>query len=278
MRNKPTLLSTLILFMIFLGFQSCEDDPSMQNQEEVNLVTRTLEIATPMDDIMLPVGTKVTAISESKMEIELPYDFKFLLYNEDDGISYSRFGGYSCTCSGSNSCKSFYNDKAGYGCLQNSCTGSCTGTPTGGNENKIVYGILNTKSDNLLGENFIESGNLTHKGLEIFFNNIAREKILNFTDFAYSNSNFKNSSQLLQEKGEDFGTYVILQYQGISFSTIIPDFDAANQVINLQKGPSISCAGNNGCNCIKDKICFLGQCVYTCEGCTTCTISADEKK
>lgn len=272
------LVSIVLIAVLSFSFQSCEDDQTLQDQtQELKSISRILEVETALNDIMLPVGTKISALSDSEMEIELPGDFKFLLFDAKEGISYSKFGGYSCTCSSSGSCTSFYNDRVGYGCLQSTCSGSCTGKPTGGDKYKLAYGIVNTTSKELLGEKFVASGNLTRKGMELFLNNVAKDKILEFTDIAFSTSDFKNSSELLEVKGEEFATNIVLQYLGISFSTIVPEFDNNSQFIKFQKGPTVSCAGSNGCSCEQDKTCFLGQCVYTCNGCTTCTISADKK-
>jgi hypothetical protein len=37
------------------------------------------------------------------------------------------FGTYTCICSANNACQVFYADGLGFGCLQSSCSGSCTG-------------------------------------------------------------------------------------------------------------------------------------------------------
>ncbi len=246
---------------------------------EENLSFTILEQETKLgDDLILPEGSKINFISESQIDIELPPNFKFLLFDERDGVSYSSKGSYSCTCSAQNSCKVFYNPREGFGCLQNSCTGSCTGTPSGGGGIKRIYGTVNTQSNDLLGDNFTKSGHLTHKGYEIFFKEIVYKKLNDFFKFAFSENDFKNSTDLIANKGEESVTNVVLQYMGISFSAIVPNFDneSDNQLINFTRGPSISCTGNNGCNCTKDKFCILGNCVYFCDGCTTCTMTVKQ--
>lgn len=272
--------SLFILCILTIAMISCEnesDNPGDFQGEQIQ--TRIVEEQTRIDDILLPKGTKVSIVSDTQIDIELPSNFEFLLYDDKDGVRFSKFGSYSCACSAKNSCKVFYNPSVGYGCLQNSCTGSCTGTPTSGDIKKPVYGIINNTSSELLGEKFTSAGHLTPRGYEIFFEYIAKEKLMEFFDFAFIGSDYKNGTELIAEKGKESTTHVVLQYKGISFSAVVPNFDEhkENQMIDFQRGPSISCAGNNGCSCSQDKTCFLGNCVYYCDGCTTCTMTVDEK-
>ena len=287
MKNiKILTVFIIVLFSALLVLNSCEDEQIEANTQEANLGSRILEVETPMDDILLPSGTKINILSDSRIDIELPENFQFLLFNEKDGVSFSRFGSYSCTCSAQNSCKVFYNSSVGYGCLQNSCTGSCTGKPsegiiftTRGDAIKSAYGIINNKSNSLLGEKFVQSGNLTHKGYDIFLEYVAKEKLNEFFEFAFSNSDFKNGEELISNRGQESTSQVVLQYKGISFSAVVPNFDNEidSQIINFQRGASVFCLGSNGCSCTKDKKCILGNCVYYCDGCTTCTMIVNEK-
>lgn len=80
--------------------------------------------------IILPAGTKL-CITPDNMEIrvELPEGYAFL----SKEISFTEkalpvFASYACYCSVvNNACQVFYADGLGFGCLQSSCTGSCTG-------------------------------------------------------------------------------------------------------------------------------------------------------
>lgn len=80
--------------------------------------------------IMLPVGSKVCITANNlEVRVELPEGFAFLSKDEnamERTLPY--FGTYACYCSGQGSaCNVFYADGLGFGCLQSSCTGSCTG-------------------------------------------------------------------------------------------------------------------------------------------------------
>jgi hypothetical protein len=80
--------------------------------------------------IILPAGTKL-CISPDNLEvrIELPAGYAFLSRE----ISFTEkalpvFATYACYCSVvNNACQVFYAEDLGFGCLQSSCTGSCTG-------------------------------------------------------------------------------------------------------------------------------------------------------
>ncbi len=275
---KTILRISMILVVALTFLLSCNKGELIHKNksDEINSLM-ILDKETALDDIILPVGSIISMVSESQIDIELPPNFEFLLFHEKDGVSYSNSGSYSCTCSAKNSCKVIYSESFGYGCLQNSCTGTCTGKPGGMDDNKIIYGVINTTYTDLVADNFSESGNLNKKGYEIFFNMVAKEKLIDFFDFAFSQNVYKNSTELIQHKGEQSITYVTLQYKGITFSAPVPNFDhvADKQLINFKTGLRVSCVGNNECRCIKDQYCLLGNCVYYCDGCKTCEMIVD---
>ncbi len=80
--------------------------------------------------MMLPAGSKLCITKDNlEVRVELPDGFAFLSKDEnamERTLPY--FGTYACYCSGQGSaCNVFYGDGLGFGCLQSSCTGSCTG-------------------------------------------------------------------------------------------------------------------------------------------------------
>lgn len=80
--------------------------------------------------IVLPVGTKLCITNDNmEVRVELPQGFAFLSKNENAvERTLPVFATYACYCSGGGSaCNVFYADGMGFGCLQSSCTGSCTG-------------------------------------------------------------------------------------------------------------------------------------------------------
>lgn len=80
--------------------------------------------------IILPVGTKLCMTKDNlEVRVELPDGFAFLSGNENAlERTLPIYATYGCYCSGGGSaCNVFYADGLGFGCLQSSCTGSCTG-------------------------------------------------------------------------------------------------------------------------------------------------------
>ena len=78
--------------------------------------------------IMLPVGTKLCIPKdESEVRVELPADYTFSTKEQGKAAPFV-FATYTCLCSQSGStCQIFFAEGMGFGCLQSSCSGSCTG-------------------------------------------------------------------------------------------------------------------------------------------------------
>jgi hypothetical protein len=92
--------------------------------------------------IVLPAGTKLCfTTDELEIRVTLPDGFAF---STKAGVDKAApvYATYRCDCSQQgSSCKVFYADGLGFGCLQSSCTGSCTGhfTYHGYTVDKVVY-------------------------------------------------------------------------------------------------------------------------------------------
>ena len=80
--------------------------------------------------IILPAGTKLCFTTDNlAVRVELPSGYVFLSkempFTEK---ALPVFATYACYCSVvNNACQVFYAEDLGFGCLQSSCTGSCTG-------------------------------------------------------------------------------------------------------------------------------------------------------
>ncbi len=83
--------------------------------------------------MVLPVGTRLCFTKdELEIRVTLPVGFTFITKGETSKLL-PIYATYTCACSAAGSaCKVFYADGLGFGCLQSSCTGSCTG--------KFTYG------------------------------------------------------------------------------------------------------------------------------------------
>ncbi len=94
--------------------------------------------------MVLPAGTRLCVTSNQlEVSVELPEGFGFTtaggVATESSGLP---FATYTCYCSnGGSPCNVFYSETLGFGCLQNSCPGSCTGkfTYKGYSLDKVIY-------------------------------------------------------------------------------------------------------------------------------------------
>jgi hypothetical protein len=80
--------------------------------------------------IILPVGTKLCITTDNlEVRVELPNGYAFL--SKEMSMTERAlpvFATYACYCSVvNNACQVFYAEGLGFGCLQSSCTGACTG-------------------------------------------------------------------------------------------------------------------------------------------------------
>lgn len=80
--------------------------------------------------ILLPVGTKLCITNDNlEVRVELPTGYAFL--SKEMSMTERTlpvFATYACYCSVvNNACQVFYAEGLGFGCLQSSCTGACTG-------------------------------------------------------------------------------------------------------------------------------------------------------
>ncbi len=93
--------------------------------------------------IILPAGTKLCITTDNlEVRIELPAGYAFL--SKDLPFTERAlpvFATYACYCSVvNNACQVFYMEGMGFGCLQSSCTGACTGkfTYKGYSVNRVI--------------------------------------------------------------------------------------------------------------------------------------------
>ena len=76
--------------------------------------------------IVLPIKTKLCFSADNlEIRIELPAGYAFLVKGTNKVLP--AWATYTCLCSANNACQVFYTSSLGFGCLQSSCSGSCTG-------------------------------------------------------------------------------------------------------------------------------------------------------
>jgi hypothetical protein len=92
--------------------------------------------------LVLPIGTKLCFSSDNlEIRVELPVGHNFW-----SNKALPIYATYTCNCSASGSaCQVFYAEGLGFGCLQSSCSGSCTGKFT--YKGYTVEKVISTKSE-----------------------------------------------------------------------------------------------------------------------------------
>ena len=281
--KKKIFLSVFIFVLSFTTLIiSCNKD---ENQISSEVTKFTLKETTLLgNEINLPTGTKwfYTNKTHNEVEFELPDGYKFLQHNETTGEFkiVAGGGGYSCTCSSGGSCTTFYNKDLGYGCLQSTCGGSCTGANSKINYNLVIEGIVYTDNGMIDAKTF-QKASLSEKGKKgIFTVPEFRKQIKKTYDLVYKNLSKPNFSDANFETKIDQNKYVVAKTYLYSFELglIIPnDSNLKNIMPNLQTmkladapKSGICIGGTTGCKLEKDGL--FGYVAYYCTGCTTCTM------
>ena len=269
-----TLLSKSAILGALLLFLSCTND-GPHSSEPLDQNTRVLTEVAALGEFPLPVGSTVVDTGSS-LEIMLPGTLSFLMQDASGKVFQSPRAEYTCTCSGTNSCKTFYAEGE-YGCLHSSCTGSCTGTPSDAEKVVKWLGIVDMAKDVVVSSMPGSDAYLTAEGRQLFFEQFASKPLNDFAEFVYKPSGYKSTQDILNSVGPVGITKVELSLYGINFVMDVPFFENdESQLITVKSGPSVSCSGTDACTCEKKSKGAFGYRIYWCEGCSSCTISVIE--
>lgn len=286
MKNK-LIYTALIIFVLSLSINiiSCNDNTDDINYNKVKRETLTNKTLLG-SNIYLPKNTKwfYTNKDHNEVEFELPKGFKFLLFDEKEGAFSlaDSGGGYSCTCSESGSCTTFYNKDVGYGCLQSNCTGSCTGKRTKSLSASRIEGVvfiendkIDTKTDEMAS--LSDLGKVGIFKIEEFGNEIKKGY-----DLLYKHIDKPNFNSELSKMNSTKFVFAQTYLYGVELGLVIPKDPKISKFLpNLRLasledagGPKgCSCSGTSGGNCKLEKEGLFGYTVYYCKGCTTCTMN-----
>ena len=277
------LFKFISIISIFVLYACNVDDNSFSIQKEI-LSERTLL----GNNIYLPAGTYWYHTNKDKTEVkfELPDGYIFMIKNHNTGKFYSSntAGGYSCTCTGTGSCTTFYTKDMGYGCLQNNCNQSCNGKKSLHASNEEIVGVLNVKNDLLDSDLNHERASLSAEGVEGFLEmENVKEEIKRTYDIIYkyvqapdfNNPNFEN-----QLNAEQY-TFAKVMLYGMELGIIIPNDpglqDLFPSMITVPIGDmnkTCNCInGSQGGNCELKKKGLFNYVAYYCSGCTTCSMN-----
>lgn len=282
------LIFALLFLTLIIGCNNDNEISLDENQENLTHSKTLIEPTLIGNEILLPEGTQWRFTDESHGEVDftLPEGFEFLLFNErTNELKISPIGGgYSCTCSGDKSCTTFYNKDLGYGCLQSSCTGSCTGKNSKLSSEFTVEGILYTANNSIDAVAPNHKASLSNKGKELLFETERfQEEIKKTYDVIYKYStkpDFSDKNLIQKIDGKKY-TFAKTYLYGFDLALLIPNDKSLNELMpNLQKiaivdGPkSCDCSGGSeGGNCKLEKKGLFGYVAYYCNGCTTCTMN-----
>lgn len=286
--KKATLGVSLLVLASIVYFVSCRKGSSTvqeNNHTEENLLSTKAHLGA---NVYLPAGTKWRYVKKDSSEVKftLPDGYAFLQVTEKTGSielnpDPDPGGGYSCTCSGKNSCKTFYNSDTGYGCLHSDCTGTCTGKAT--TASGRILGVLSKENDHLqFAVDVSKKASLSAEGMKAFFQlPEVRAQIKKNYDFVYKNlpkPDFENIDPANLPSGYFMGKFSLM---GVEIGLVLPKDEgllkARPELRSAMMNPaptSCACSGTpGGDNCKLHKDCLLGYCAYYCDGCQTCTMN-----
>ena len=236
------------------------------------------------DQIYLPIGTKCFFTDTDRHEVvfKLPKGYAFLLRNSETGASKISIegGGHSCTCTGGGSCTTFYNDDISYGCLQNTCTGSCVGKKTKSKSLEHIEGILSLDNTRIDKKIISENASLSDIGKATFFSlKEVQEELKRTYDLVYKHIPkpiFRDLNFETEKKYVFAKTYLY----GFEIGLILPNDPELKKwmpglkVMSLSEASKLcKCSGISGTVCKLKKAGLFGYEAYYCSGCTTCEMN-----
>ena len=260
-------------------------DPTNDTFKQVDVLKYPLKV--PNSDITLPIGTKVFINdSNSEIQVELPEGHSFFSDTKASSTTAPNktlpvivLGSYTCKCTGNDSrCNVFYVSVGGFGCLHNSCTGSCSGEFVTLKEMSIE-GVIDHKNATVQTSlrQIGKSASMTPAGKQQFFNSPAVQmEIIKKHETLFKGMPMPDLSRLAWDKSLQ-QEYVYAKYYlyGVSFYIVAPK-------MALQDSPEVekiditantcTCPGSGTCTIQKRGI--LGMTVHWCEGdCDACVMS-----
>ncbi len=256
--------------------------------KQVNILQSPLKV--PETNIVLPKGSKIYIDdAATEIRVELPEGYAFFTNQRisPDNVSkkvlpYINLGSYTCECSSKEGrCSVFHLSVGGFGCLHNSCEGTCTGkfiTP----ENFLIEGVIDYSagSTNVAPRSTDKQASLSGQGKQHFFDNpVVQKAVLATYQSLYKNSAAPDLESILADtRLQQEYAYAKYALYGVDFYLIVPRKTLEHvpevELIDIAEG-KCSCSKPGVGNCRKEKRSLIGiVTVYWCEGdCTSCVLS-----
>ena len=283
-------LSVMVFLLLFIA--GCKKKNARTPSEETEttqnhlLTTKSAQIGN--SSIHIPAGTSYYfSKDKSTVYFELPPGYSF--FAPDDGQStvidseplpVSPIGKYKCVCSGGGTCTVFYQeDIGGFGCVHNSCTGSCTGSFSTTKEKQIT-GILNMDNEDVSARNdqtFIPASFQEGKLADFFEQPIVQQKIAEQYAFIYKKVKVPDFNTFQAKRDGSGYKFIKSRLYGVTFYLLAPDaiseLSREISVIDADKASCACTAGSSGTCTLKTKG-ILGYKAYWCEGsCNGCELT-----
>ena len=298
------LFSFLTISALSLLLFTCEregTEPLTEQEADLQTSISREVLTTPrafVEGVAFPIGTRLAPDGDGGLAYTLPTGYRHLWIQSTTGLTKlgGVAGGYTCSCSKKGSCTVFNTQQTGYGCLQSSCSGSCTGKPADDDEARVTggeddwqFGGFVYDDPELRGGRSEFPASLTIQAHDLFFTDKqVNETIRENYEFAYTHRTMPDFSSV--ELGDIPVGYALVHVniRGVDFGMLLPDqgTDLEDMFVTsdilrpgstaLNKASDYSCTGSNGCSCEGDKKCRFGFCVYTCTGCTSCTLEVEK--
>lgn len=290
------MMKTIFYIMVCAAFMitGCEKkklpeyaEPAVTASEYKIDVVTTRTTTIEGSNLILPIGSRIqVAADEFSIKVTLPDDYGFL-YNDTNStktalrtLPVTTFATYSCVCSGKgSSCQTFYQEQAGgFGCLHQSCSGSCTGQFVTIQFQQVVGVVKLTSTDITIPKNLpFTPASLEPTAKKLFFEiPEVQEKIREQYELMYRFVQ-KPDFRKLDPEHQSLHDYVYVRVQlyGVDFYMLGPaEFSQrTDQFEVLTTKATCKCGSSTGA-CSSGSGGFLGWKVYYCSGgCNGCQMT-----
>ena len=254
--------------------------------KQVDVLQQPLQV--PNSNVVLPKGTKVFIDqAESEVRVELPAGYAFFTGSKPSPGKASLktlpviiIGSYTCKCGGQDGrCNVFHLSVGGFGCLHNSCTGTCSGHFVTIDDVEIegVLNLENSKVSTAL-RTMGQPATLSPSGKQAFFDNpLVQKEIVTQHQALFAGYTVPDLNDQASRVGlhKDY-VYIKTYLYGVRFYMLAPRQALVNhpeiEQISIEAN---TCSCSNKGECRIEKKSLLGIItVHWCEGdCDACVMA-----
>lgn len=283
-----------VIAIVIVGMAACEKRDATGIVTNVDTlskysvdVTTTKPTTIEGPELVLPVGSRIQVAKDKySIDVTLPEGYGFLFRDSTPNLASMKtlpvrtFGTYTCVCSGKgSSCQVLYQEQAGgFGCLHQSCSGSCTGSFVTIQFQQIVGVIKLNDNEITIPKNLpFTPAPLTQGAKRLFFDiPEVQEKIAAQYELMYRFVP-KPDFRSVDPEHQSLKDYVFVRAQiyGVDFYLLGPaEFSKRTDLFEVYTTKaSCKCGAASGA-CSMGSGGFLGWKVYYCSGgCNGCQLT-----